>query len=145
MSRLSKALFLGLIFFHHCNPTNVQPSLLEGTIAGLSYRYQFGKAQPVVNTDLYDSKLFGEDQVEEDPCLINFSSRGYISIQLPFKEGLPSTPEVSLSSIYQLQMKVTPLLGFIDTVLIGCMNAYMEVDYDSINWVEGTFILDKCY
>ena len=92
MSKLFKALFLGLIFFHHCNPTNVQPSLLEGTIAGLSYRYQFGKAQPVVNTDLYDSKLFGEDQVEEDPCLINFSSRGYISRSVALQGGLlPST------------------------------------------------------
>ena len=112
MSKLFKALFLGLIFFNHCNPTNVQPSLLEGTIAGLSYRYQFGKAQPVDNTDLYDSKLFGEDQVEEDPCLINFSSRGYISVQLPFKEGFYQVPQrFLLSSIYQgSQMKVFPLL-----------------------------------
>ena len=30
-------------------------------------------------------------------------------------------------------------------VNLGRINAYMEVDYDSLNWVEGTFILDKCF
>ena len=150
MSKLFKALFLGLIFFHHCNPTNVQPSLLEGTIAGLSYRYQFGKAQPVVNTDLYDSKLFGEDQVEQDPCLINFSSRGYISVQLPFKEGFYQVPS-EVSIIFHLpgvtDESFSATSGFIEVmgVNLGRINAYMEVDYDSLNWVEGTFILDKCF
>jgi hypothetical protein len=150
MSKLLKAFFLGMIFFHHCNPINVQPSLLEGTIAGLSYRYQYGKAKPVATTDLYDNELFSEDHAEEDPCLINFSSRGYISVQFPFKEGFYQVPS-EVSVIFHLpgitDESYYATSGFIEVmgVNLGRINAYMEADYDSLNWVEGTFILDKCY
>ena len=123
---------------------------MEGTIAGLSYRYQFGKAQPVDNTDLYDSKLFAKIRLKKTHVLINFSSRGYISIQLPFKEGFYQVPS-EVSIIFNLpgvtDESYSATSGFIEVmgVNLGRMNAYMEVDYDSINWVEGTFILDKCY
>ena len=150
MNKLLKAFFLGLILFNHCDSTNVQPSLLEGTIAGLSYRYQYGKTQPNVTSDYYDSKLFSEDQVEEDPCLINFSSRGYISVQFPFNEGFYQVPS-EVSIIFHLpgvtDESYSATSGFIEVmgVNLGRINAYMEVDYDSLNWVKGTFILDKCF
>ena len=150
MNKLLKAFFLGMILFYHCNTTNVQSSLLEGKIAGLFYRYQYGKAQPVATTDLYDNKLFSEDQVEEDPCLINFSSRGYISVQFPFKEGFYQVPS-EVSIIFHLpgitDESYYANSGFIEVIGVnqGRINAYMEADYDSLNRVEGSFILDKCY
>tara|TARA_B100000941_G_scaffold280057_1_gene246111 strand:- start:40 stop:492 length:453 start_codon:yes stop_codon:yes gene_type:complete len=150
MNKLLTAFFVGLIFFYDCDSTNVQPSLLEGTIAGLFYRYQYGKAQPVATTDLYDYKLFSEDQIEEDPCLIKFSSRGYISVQFPFKEGFYQVPS-EVSIVFHLpgvtDESYYATSGFIEVMGVnqGRINAYMEADYDSLNRVEGTFILDKCY
>ena len=150
MNKLLKVFFLGMIFLQHCNPTNVQPSLLEGSIAGSSYRYKYGKAQPVATTNLYDSKLFSEGQIEEDPCLINFSPRGYISVHFPFEEGFYQVPS-DISIIFHLpgitDESYHATSGFIEVmgINLGRINAYMEADYDSINWVEGTFILDKCY
>ena len=84
MNKLLKGIFIGLIFFQHCNQNSVPPALLEGVIAGATYRYQYGRAQSVATTDLFDIQLFSEDQIEEEPCLITFSPRGYISLQFPF-------------------------------------------------------------
>ena len=106
--------------------------------------------QPVATTDLYDNKLFSEDQIEEDPCLINFSSRGYISAQFPFKEGFYQVPS-EVSIIFHLpgitNESFYATSGFIEVIGVNQdrINAYMEADYDSLNRVAGIFILDKCY
>jgi len=150
MNKLLKGVFIGLIFFQHCNQDNVQPALLEGVIAGATYRYQYGRAQPVATTDLFDIQLFSEDQIEEEPCLITFSPRGYISLQFPFKEGFYQVPsDVSITfhqpgitdESYQATSGFIEVLG----VNLGRINAYLEADYDSLNRVGGTFILDNCY
>lgn len=150
MNNFLKSVFIGMMFFQHCNPTNVQPPLLEGMIGGSSYRYKYGKAQPIVTTDLFDSQLFSEDQFEEDPCLINFSKWGYISFQLPFDEGFYQVPADIFVTFHQpgvADESYQATSGFIEVlgVNLGRINAYMEADYDSINRVEGAFILDKCY
>ena len=150
MSKWMKGVFLGILFFQHCNPESVQPSLLQGLIAGAPYRYQYGKAQQVVTTDLFDTQLYSEDQLEEDPCLITFSPRGYISLQFPFEEGFYQVPsEISVTfhqpgvtdESYQATSGFIEVLG----INLGRINAYMEADYDSLNRAEGTFILDNCY
>ena len=91
-----------------------------------------------------------EDQIEEEPCLITFSPRGYISLQFPFKEGFYQVPsDVSITfhqpgitdESYQATSGFIEVLG----VNLGRINAYLEADYDSLNRVGGTFILDNCY
>ena len=150
MNKLLKGVFIGLIFFQHCNQDNVQPALLEGVIAGATYRYQYGRAQPVATTDLFDIQLFSEDQIEEEPCLIIFSPRGYISLQFPFKEGfyqVPSDVSITFHQPGVTDESYQATSGFIEVlgVNLGRINAYMEADYDSLNRVEGTFLLDNCY
>ena len=150
MNKLLKGVFIGLIFFQHCNQDNVQPALLEGVIAGATYRYQYGRAQPVATTDLFDIQLFSEDQIEEEPCLITFSPRGYISLQFPFKEGfyqVPSDVSITFHQPGVTDESYQATSGFIEVlgVNLGRINAYLEADYDSLNRVGGTFILDNCY
>ena len=150
MNKLLKGVFIGLIFFQHCNQDNVQPALLEGVIAGATYRYQYGRAQPVATTDLFDIQLFSEDQIEEEPCLIIFSPRGYISLQFPFEEGfyqVPSDVSITFHQPGVTDESYQATSGFIEVlgVNLGRINAYMEANYDSLNRVEGTFILDNCY
>ena len=150
MNKLLKGVFIGLIFFQHCNQDNVQPALLEGMIAGATYRYQYGRAQPVATTDLFDIQLFSEDQIEEEPCLIIFSPRGYISLQFPFEEGfyqVPSDVSITFHQPGVTDESYQATSGFIEVlgVNLGRINAYMEADYDSLNRVEGTFLLDNCY
>jgi hypothetical protein len=150
MNKLLKGVFIGLIFFQHCNQDNVQPALLEGVIAGATYRYQYGRAQPVATTDLFDIQLFSEDQIEEEPCLIIFSPRGYISLQFPFKEGfyqVPSDVSITFHQPGVTDESYQATSGFIEVlgVNLGRINAYLEADYDSLNRVGGTFILDNCY
>ena len=150
MNELLKGVFIGLIFFQHCNQDNVQPALLEGVIAGATYRYQYGRAQPVATTDLFDIQLFSEDQIEEEPCLITFSPRGYISLQFPFKEGfyqVPSDVSITFHQPGVTDESYQATSGFIEVlgVNLGRINAYLEADYDSLNRVGGTFILDNCY
>ncbi len=150
MNKLLKGIFIGLIFFQHCNQNNVQPALLEGVIAGATYRYQYGRAQPVATTDLFDIQLFSEDQIEEEPCLITFSPRGYISLQFPFKEGfyqVPSDVSITFHQPGVTDESYQATSGFIEVlgVNLGRINAYLEADYDSLNRVGGTFILDNCY
>lgn len=150
MNKLLKGIFIGLIFFQHCNQNNVQPALLEGVIAGATYRYQYGLAQPVATTDLFDIQLFSEDQIEEEPCLITFSPRGYISLQFPFKEGfyqVPSDVSITFHQPGVTDESYQATSGFIEVlgVNLGRINAYLEADYDSLNRVGGTFILDNCY
>ena len=150
MNKLLKGVFIGLIFFQHCNQDNVQPALLEGVIAGATYRYQYGRAQPVATTDLFDIQLFSDDQIEEEPCLIIFSPRGYISLQFPFEEGfyqVPSDVSITFHQPGVTDESYQATSGFIEVlgVNLGRINAYMEADYDSLNRVEGTFLLDNCY
>jgi hypothetical protein len=150
MNKLLKGVFIGLIFFQHCNQDNVQPALLEGVIAGATYRYQYGRAQPVATTELFDIQLFSEDQIEEEPCLITFSPRGYISLQFPFKEGfyqVPSDVSITFHQPGVTDESYQATSGFIEVlgVNLGRINAYLEADYDSLNRVGGTFILDNCY
>lgn len=150
MNKLIKGVFIGLIFFQHCNQDKVQPALLEGVIAGATYRYQYGRAKPVATTDLYDILLFSENQIEEEPCLITFSPRGYISFQFPFKEGfyqVPSDVSITFHQPGVTDESYQATSGFIEVlgVNLGRINAYMEADYDSLNRVGGTFILDNCY
>ena len=150
MNKLLKGVFIGLIFFQHCNQDNVQPALLEGVIAGATYRYQYGRAQPVATTDLFHIQLFSEDQIEEEPCLIIFSPRGYISLQFPFEEGfyqVPSDVSITFHQPGVTDESYQATSGFIEVlgVNLGRINAYMEADYDSLNRVEGTFLLDNCY
>ena len=150
MNKLLKGIFIGLIFFQHCNQNNLQPALLEGVIAGATYRYQYGRAQPVATTDLFDIQLFSEDQIEEEPCLITFSPRGYISLQFPFKEGfyqVPSDVSITFHQPGVTDESYQATSGFIEVlgVNLGRINAYLEADYDSLNRVGGTFILDNCY
>jgi len=150
MNKLLKGFFIGLIFFQHCNQDNVQPALLEGVIAGATYRYQYGRAQPVATTDLFDIQLFSEDQIEEEPCLITFSPRSYISLQFPFEEGfyqVPSDVSITFHQPGVTDESYQATSGFIEVlgVNLGRINAYMEADYDSLNKVEGTFLLDNCY
>ena len=150
MNKLLKGVFIGLIFFQHCNQDNLQPALLEGVIAGATYRYQYGRAQPVATTDLFDIQLFSEDQIEEEPCLIIFSPRGYISLQFPFEEGfyqVPSDVSITFHQPGVTDESYQATSGFIEVlgVNLGRINAYMEADYDSLNRVEGTFLLDNCY
>ena len=150
MNKLLKGVFIGLIFFQHCNQDNVQPALLEGVIAGATYRYQYGRAQPVATTDLFDIQLFSEDQIEEEPCLIIFSPRGYISLQFPFEEGfyqVPSDVSITFHQPGVTDESYQATSGFIEVlgVNLGRINASMEADYDSLNRVEGTFLLDNCY
>ena len=150
MNKLLKGVFIGLIFFQHCNQDNVQPALLEGVIAGATYRYQYGRAQPVATSDLFDIQLFSEDQIEEEPCLIIFSPRGYISLQFPFEEGfyqVPSDVSITFHQPGVTDESYQATSGFIEVlgVNLGRINAYMEADYDSLNRVEGTFLLDNCY
>jgi hypothetical protein len=150
MNKLLKGVFIGLIFFQHCNQDNVQPALLEGVIAGATYRYQYGRAQPVATTDLFDIQLFSEDQIEEEPCLIIFSPRGYISLQFPFEEGfyqVPSDVSITFHQPGVTDESYQATSGFIEVlgVNLGRINTYMEANYDSLNRVEGTFILDNCY
>jgi hypothetical protein len=150
MNKLLKGVFIGLIFFQHCNQDNGQPALLEGVIAGATYRYQYGRAQPVATTDLFDIQLFSEDQIEEEPCLIIFSPRGYISLQFPFEEGfyqVPSDVSITFHQPGVTDESYQATSGFIEVlgVNLGRINAYMEADYDSLNRVEGTFLLDNCY
>ena len=143
MNKLLKGVFIGLIFFQHCNQDNVQPALLEGVIAGATYRYQYGRAQPVATTDLFDIQLFSEDQIEEEPCLITFSPRGYISLQFPFKEGfyqVPSDVSITFHQPGVTDESYQATSGFIEVlgVNLGRINAYLEADYDSLNRVGGT-------
>ncbi len=150
MNKLLKGIFIGLIFFQYCNQNNVQPALLEGVIAGATYRYQYGRAQPVATSDLFDIQLFSEDQIEEEPCLITFSPRGYISLQFPFKEGfyqVPSDVSITFHQPGVTDESYQATSGFIEVlgVNLGRINAYLEADYDSLNRVGGTFILDNCY
>jgi len=150
MNKLLKGVFIGLIFFQHCNQDNVQPALLEGVIAGATYRYQYGRAQPVATTDLFDIQLFSEDQIEEEPCLITFSPRGYISLQFPFKEGfyqVPSDVSITFHQPGVTDESYQATSGFIEVlgVNLGRINAYMEADYDSLNRDEGTYLFDNCY
>ena len=150
MNKLLKGIFIGLIFFQYCNQNNVQPALLEGVIAGATYRYQYGRAQPVATSDLFDIQLFSEDQIEEEPCLIIFSPRGYISLQFPFEEGfyqVPSDVSITFHQPGVTDESYQATSGFIEVlgVNLGRINAYMEADYDSLNRVEGTFLLDNCY
>ena len=150
MNKLLKGIFIGLIFFQYCNQNNLQPALLEGVIAGATYRYQYGRAQPVATSDLFDIQLFSEDQIEEEPCLITFSPRGYISLQFPFKEGfyqVPSDVSITFHQPGVTDESYQATSGFIEVlgVNLGRINAYLEADYDSLNRVGGTFILDNCY
>ena len=150
MNKLLKGVLIGLIFFQHCNQDNVQPALLEGVIAGATYRQQYGRAQPVATTDLFDIQLFSEDQIEEEPCLIIFSPRGYISLQFPFEEGfyqVPSDVSITFHQPGVTDESYQATSGFIEVlgVNLGRINAYMEADYDSLNRVEGTFLLDNYY
>ena len=150
MNKLLKGILIGLIFFQHCNQNSVQPALLEGVIAGATYRYQYGRAQSVATTDLFDIQLFSEDQIEEEPCLITFSPRGYISLQFPFEEGfyqVPSDVSITFHQPGVTDESYQATSGFIEVlgVNLGRINAYLEADYDSLNRVGGTFILDNCY
>ncbi len=141
-----------LIVFVNCdNDNGLSGPLVNGTIGGETWEYQFAKANYLSSTDEFAVEMFGQLEMETDPCVI-VSINAYISFTISNEEGyypLPLSEGTKNLKFHQSgvgQQFLDATSGFIEITSIEGrrVGGYIQAIVDDENTIEGTFAFDRC-
>ena len=151
MSSYSQIIFFTgvILFLCSCEDNSTDRILLEGKIGGKEWRYKYAKSTFNNLTDVYDTQLFGIEQVEELPCQISFSDKSFIKTEFNNAEGfyqVPADIEVIFEQPGADNLSFSATYGYVEITSIsgGRIAGFIEAGYDDDNAVSGDFIFDRC-
>jgi hypothetical protein len=132
-----------------CDDSDQPTQLLRGRIGGLDFTYKYANANSNNIGQDYVTELYGTSQLEEDPCTIFNSSKGYLSVLLPNEVGrfqVPSEIRVVFAQPGIDNISFDATSGFVDIIGIGGnrVDAYLQAIFDDDNSVEGEFVFERC-
>ena len=149
--QIFKKLFIfQVLLLHGCQGDLTETTILQGMVGSKAFTYKYGKANQNWLIDGYIAELYGQDQEDEDPCLIYASSSSYISLEIPSTIGfyqIPSDLAITFQQPGIADESYQATSGFLEVIdmNLGRMNVYLEANYNTENTVRGTFIIDLCY